>query len=136
MSGIIGSAGGRSGILGEKSPRFEIGTFTVGKESGGANLDSSSGGCYQLVGVMCTVNIRVKFDGSSDMVYNGLPFTSARRTSTATRENQNVGDVNMVYTDIDSQLFRIQTTSASNSHANLDTFEFSFTYPITGTDVG
>lgn len=136
MSGIIGSAGGKSGIIDETSPRFEKGTLTIGKESGTSSLDSSSGGCYQLLGGFCTVNIRIKFDGSGDMVYNGLPFTAGRRSSTASRENQNVGDVAMVYVDASSSLFRVQTTSASNSHGDNDTFEFSFTYPITGTDVG
>jgi len=136
MSGLVGSAGGKSGIIGETSPRFEIGTLTIGKESGSASLDSSSGGCYQLLGGFCSVNIRVQFDGSGDMVYNGLPFTAARRTSCASRECQNVGDVAMVYVDAGSSLFRIQTLSAGNSHADNDTFEFTLTYPITGTTIG
>ena len=75
------------------------------------------------------------FDGAGDMVYSGLPFTAARRVGTACRESQNVGDVGLVYVDNGSSLFRIQTTSASNSHGDNDTFEFSLTYPITGTQV-
>ena len=135
MSGIVGGAGSKSGIIGETEPRFEKGVLTIAKNSGSASLDSSSGGCYQLLGGFCTVNIRVMFDGAGDMIYSGLPFTAARRVGTACRENQNVGDVALAYVDSGSSLFRVQTTGASNSHGDNDTFEFSLTYPITGTDI-
>jgi len=135
MSGIIGGAGSKSGVIGITEPRFEIGTFTIVKDSGSAALDSSSGGCYQLLGGFCTVNMRVKFDGTGDMVYSGLPFTAARRVGAAFRENQNVGDLALIYVSDGSSVFRIQNSSASNTHSDDDTFEFSLTYPITGTDI-
>ena len=139
MSGIVGGAGSKSGVIGETEPAFEKGVFTIVKNSGSASLDSSSGGCYQLLGGFCTVNIKVMFDvsdgGTGDMIYGTLPFISARRVGTACRENQNVGDVALAYIDSGSSLFRVQTTGASNSHNDNDTFEFSLTYPIVGTDI-
>ena len=89
MSGLIGSAGSRSGLLGETELDYEEGTWTVAidngiLDAGSASLVSGTGtqggntGYYTKVGNLVYVNCPLKVDsvsGPSGSVFLNLPFT-------------------------------------------------------------
>jgi hypothetical protein len=90
MSGIIGSAGSKSGVIGETELDYEEGTWTPTNTNGGVNVLRSSGaaeGFYTKIGrlVVCTFFVRVinttsGANGGGDVPtagdMGGLPFTS------------------------------------------------------------
>ena len=85
MSGIINSAGSRSGVIGTTELDYEEGIWTVTAvdEGGGATftLDSSyNTGSYVKIGNLVTVQGVIKFDTPSDTGTGNLeiylPFTS------------------------------------------------------------
>jgi hypothetical protein len=73
MSGIIGGAGSKSGVIGITELDYETGTFTPT----GSNVNPS-GGKYMKIGqnVFCTVQITATGGGMASTI-GGLPFTSA-----------------------------------------------------------
>ena len=83
MSGLINSAGSRSGVLGTTEIDYEEGTFTPAIEFGGGAITShdSRYGRYILIGKMChiAVGARVNVAGSATggVTIVDLPFTSA-----------------------------------------------------------
>ena len=89
MSGIIGSAGSKSGIIGTTELDYEEGTFTAYWSRGGSQVAEGTGsnqvtytvqdGLYTKIGNLVTVVVNVKI--SADVISSGvmgvmLPFTS------------------------------------------------------------
>ena len=83
MSGIVGGAGSKSGVIGTTEIDYETGSFTPTIEFGGAFSGGSylfQVGKYTKIGNRCFFNcsVRVNAGGSSSggTVIQGLPFTS------------------------------------------------------------
>ena len=83
MSGIVGGAGSKSGVVGETEIDYEEGTWTVvidAEGSGSFVLDGSyNTGNYIKIGNQCTIAgyIQVNSDSSADGQVNiSLPFVS------------------------------------------------------------
>ena len=83
MSGIIGSAGSRSGVIGTTELDYEIGEWTPTNTNSGSNTLDAREGFYTKIGrlVVCTFFVRVinttggaNTPSAGDM--GGLPFTS------------------------------------------------------------
>ena len=71
MSGIIGGAGSKSGVIGTTELDYEAGEFTVS----GSNV-TSNGGRYIKIGNVVNVTFRfTAINGSSTSSPGGLPFT-------------------------------------------------------------
>tara|TARA_R100000808_G_C2021515_1_gene69465 strand:+ start:65 stop:523 length:459 start_codon:yes stop_codon:yes gene_type:complete len=85
MSGIVGGAGSKSGIIGETEIDYEEGTFTpyLGASGGGGNYGhTQADGAYVKVGKSVTFHIKIAVasdasGGSGYAVINSLPFTVA-----------------------------------------------------------
>lgn len=77
MSGKIGGAGGKSGIIGETELRYEEGTYTVIERQGG--ISGTAAGNYTLVGNMCTASgywtPSSNQPSETSLPYIALPFT-------------------------------------------------------------
>ena len=78
MSGIIGGAGSKSGIIGETELDYEEGVFTLTHVGSTHGLGTQS--CnYVRVGNLCSIYMDINFnaDGkTSSANFSGLPFTS------------------------------------------------------------
>jgi len=76
MSGIIGSAGAKSGVIGETEIDYEEGDWTAAND--GITLTGASGPNYTKIGRMVTVYgyITVAQESTGDFVVTGLPFTN------------------------------------------------------------
>ena len=85
MSGIIGGAGSKSGVIGETEIDYEEGTFPLafaasGETSGTYNMNSGADqGVYCRVGNIVTFNITATIlgtysPGSGYLILNSLPF--------------------------------------------------------------
>lgn len=72
MSGIIGGAGSKSGVIGKTEIDYEEGNWTPT----GTGVDSSSVGTYVKIGDMVFCSGWIITDGASTQAYGGLPFTS------------------------------------------------------------
>ena len=78
MSGIIGGAGSKSGVIGETEIDYEEGTWTLG--TGNMTAVSASFSCnYVKIGQLVTVNVKQTSGTlewtSSGGYLTGLPFT-------------------------------------------------------------
>ena len=91
MSGIIGGAGSKSGVIGTTELDYEEGTWTPVLISGGNSISVTAGtatGYYVRVGNMCQFSIQYNNATLSGTTANNdttisLPFTNAgNRTST------------------------------------------------------
>ena len=76
MSGIIGGAGSKSGVIGETEIDYETGTWVP---THGTFSLSSNTGTYTKIGTLVTVMGYAVFNSTanSDANWGGLPFTSA-----------------------------------------------------------
>ena len=75
MSGIINSAGSKSGVIGETELDYEEGTWTA-KDNAGADLDNQSPALeYTKVGRIVTIRMDVTWTTESSSTLKGLPFT-------------------------------------------------------------
>jgi len=80
MSGIINSAGSRSGVIGETELDYEEGTWTPATSTSGYTI-SSQDGTYIKIGKQIFIHGNITLsavDGSSNstFVISGFPFTS------------------------------------------------------------
>ena len=73
MSGIINSAGSRSGVIGTTELDYETGTFTPTSSIS----TSTANGTYTKIGRLVHVVINLVFDAGGSPTYGGLPFTSS-----------------------------------------------------------
>lgn len=75
MSGLVGGAGSKSGIIGETEIEYEEGTFTCSKVSGGTGTGSYTG-TYVKVGkmVQIIVNFNTGDRAPGSGTYWSLPF--------------------------------------------------------------
>tara|TARA_R100001594_G_scaffold46230_1_gene79283 strand:+ start:166 stop:639 length:474 start_codon:yes stop_codon:yes gene_type:complete len=83
MSGIIGSAGGKSGIIGETELDYEVGEWTASIETTSTNFTttgrSTEGWYYKIGGIVeCffSVSINSPSGGAGNVVISGLPFVA------------------------------------------------------------
>ena len=79
MSGIINSAGSRSGVIGTTELDYEEGTFTP-TNNGGTVTMSKNTVYYTKIGRLVTVNVYVDLGSNGDstaMMMAGAPFASA-----------------------------------------------------------
>ena len=84
MSGIIGGAGSKSGVIGTTELDYEEGTWTAGIESGGGSFDTAVNCTYTKIGrqVTCHMYLNALASPTGDpFVLNGLPFTSSSSPS-------------------------------------------------------
>ena len=87
MSGIIGGAGSKSGVIGITELDYEEGTFTATLTSETPpSTPPTATGEYTKIGKVCHFNI-YRFDnantsgGSGQMLVTGLPFTAFEATA-------------------------------------------------------
>ena len=88
MSGIINSAGSRSGVIGTTELDYEEGTYTptlTGSTSGTWTMSTYSTLAYTKIGRTCYVNGQVSPDGGSlsGTMSVSLPFTGSNITARA-----------------------------------------------------
>tara|TARA_Y100000588_G_C13889898_1_gene768232 strand:- start:314 stop:766 length:453 start_codon:yes stop_codon:yes gene_type:complete len=85
MSGLIGSAGSKSGLLGETELDYETGSWTPNTNSQGNLTFSIQSAQYTKVGRLVTVQAYLEGNnnGSSNVDYKiyGLPFTALANAS-------------------------------------------------------
>jgi hypothetical protein len=85
MSGIIGGAGSKSGVIGQTELDYEEGTFTVSSNTGTIGSET---GFYTRIGNLCQFSIYAyNFTGQTGGVafdLYGLPFTSKNHETMAT----------------------------------------------------
>ena len=77
MSGIIGGAGSRSGVVGETEIDYEEGTWTPADTNG--NTTGTPFGMYTKIGNLVTASFHLvtgSLSGTSRFYITGLPFTS------------------------------------------------------------
>ena len=96
MSGIIGGAGSRSGIIGQTELDYEEGEWTPNLTAGGTSMSTASGndspeGFYTRIGntVYLTINLwGLPVEQSAGaMKVAGLPFTSAQDAIFSSAQN-------------------------------------------------
>ena len=76
MSGLINSAGSRSGVLGTTELDYEEGTWTPKQDSGGTVFGGSAVGKYIKIGTLVNVWFDVSnWDSNDPYIYN-LPYQS------------------------------------------------------------
>ncbi len=77
MSGIVDSAGSRSGVIGTTELDYEEGTYTLNEKQGG--ISGTATGYYTLIGNMCTVSgywtPSSNQPSETSLPHIGLPFT-------------------------------------------------------------
>ena len=83
MSGIIGGAGSKSGVIGTTELDYEEGTWTPASSS--INLSPSNGANYTRIGNRVTVSAYITTTQTStgDFVIEGLPFTNTGASQAA-----------------------------------------------------
>ena len=83
MSGLINSAGSRSGLIGYTEIQYEEGDWTPA--SSGLTLTPSSGCKYTVIGNRVTVGAYITLSGSTsgDLIISGLPFTNTGASGSA-----------------------------------------------------
>ena len=93
MSGIVGGAGSKSGVIGETELDYEEGTWTVAIDNGvldagsaslvsGAGTQGGNTGYYTKIGNLVYLNCPLKvsaMSGASGSVYMNLPFTATNQ---------------------------------------------------------
>ena len=95
MSGLVNSAGSKSGVIGTTELEYEEGKFTPVLQGSSATFANSGQiGNYRRIGNLCFINIWVSnatgATSSSGSIYiSGLPFTGA--TNSDTYENNYTG---------------------------------------------
>ena len=79
MSGIIGSVGSKSGVIGETELDYETGTWIVTCQNSVSLYADYRTGAYTKIGRMVTCGGQIRIDnsqGGADLIIH-LPFTSA-----------------------------------------------------------
>ena len=132
MSGIINSAGSRSGVIGTTELDYEEGTFSVN----GTNITQNYTGNYQKIGnwVNCTCDVRGSAS-STEADIGGLPFTSIAGNAgggIATKQNSTAlaGEVLSVYVQPSDTHFNIIIDQTSKTFLINQTIYCAFTYKI------
>ena len=123
MSGIIGGAGSKSGIIGNTELDYEEGTFTP-TVSSGTHSGLNAAGTYTKIGRICFVVIRLgdvnassgnAYSASSSQFIGGLPFTSSNTHGSPAGGLTTVYDIRISWPEAGNQLkWRID---ANNDYA-------------------
>ena len=130
MSGIIGGAGSKSGVIGTTELVYEEGTFTPVIAPGGGSMGTSSGaGRYILIGNLVYVNFHVHMSGShsgaSGLVYcSGFPFTKKTGSS---RVHQQPGYYNL---NIDGYPVKFRLEGNNHTGVFMEGHETDFCEPV------
>ena len=77
MSGIIGGAGSKSGVIGETELDYEEGTWTPT----GTNVTGYSGSRYTKLGKCVICHYYYETTGTASTPLGGLPFTASTESS-------------------------------------------------------
>lgn len=103
MSGIIGSAGSRSGVIGTTEIDYEEGTWTATCNNGVTLYSNTDLGSYTKIGrmVTCGGQFRVSNDNNSAALQFNLPFTS----------RSGPGESSEIYTSSTLRMYNINTAS-------------------------
>ena len=143
MSGIIGGAGSRSGVIGETELDVEEGLWTPTDSGFDVSGTFTSGGKYVRIGKMVWVSGWVKGSGSiatsggASTICGGLPFTIANGAATITSCLANSGTMvkhlycwnNNIYTIYPANVGN--TTSANTEFsATGDGINFELQYEV------
>ena len=83
MSGIINSAGSKSGVIGETEIDYEEGEWTPASSS--INLTPSNGANYTRIGnrVIVSAYLTTTQSSTGDFIVSGLPFTNTGASQAA-----------------------------------------------------
>ena len=132
MSGIVNSAGSRSGVIGTTELDYEEGEFAPH----GTNITYNYTGHYQKIGnwVTCTCDVRGSAS-STEADIGGLPFTSSAGNAgggTVTKQNSTAqaGEVLSIYVKSTDTHFNIVLADVSKTFLINETVYCEFTYKI------
>jgi hypothetical protein len=102
MSGLINSAGSKSGVIGTTELDYEEGTWTVTCNNGITLYSNTDLGSYTKIGrmVTCGAQVRVSNDNSEAALQFNMPFLS--RTTSEDSGNHTAGSLRIYNIDIDS----------------------------------
>ena len=142
MSGMIGGAGSKSGIIGETELDYETGKYTVSDLSG--NVSGTATGNYTLIGDICTAQGYWQSTSTQSTNTNNphfaLPFTcSAHGLGTVMFENVELGGMYTIATVYPTHnywraFWVVQTNSwgllQAGNISNNDIIVFNITYKI------
>ena len=78
MSGIINSAGSKSGVIGTTELDYEEGTFTPTNNGTGWSNSATTSNTYVKIGksVTCYMYLQLTSGSATNMIVDDLPFTS------------------------------------------------------------
>ena len=131
MSGLIDSAGSRSGVIGTTELDYEEGEFAPH----GTNIVYNYTGYYQKIGswVTCTCDVRGANTTEADI--GGLPFTSGAGNAgggSVTKQNSTAqaGEVLSIYVKPSDTHFNIVLADISKTFLINETVYCTFTYKI------
>jgi hypothetical protein len=126
MSGIIGGAGSKSGVIGETEIDYEEGDWTPT----GSNLGSPVG-IYTKIGNLVYVDGMIIPDGDTSSVFGGLPFTTASKGSGVVGyQNQDTTTTWSVLSDEFVKTFTFRAGSTSKSLNNAKELRFAMSYIV------
>ena len=92
MSGIIGGAGSKSGVIGTTELEYEEGDWTPRQDSSGTAFGTAATGRYIRIGDMVNLWFDVSnWDSDDRFIYN-LPFTAAAGIQGSADMNYNNAD--------------------------------------------
>jgi len=100
MSGIVGGAGSKSGVIGITELDYEEGTWTPTVSTGGAAFGSVPKCSYIRVGKLCYINFFWYFGatGDTNAAYgDGLPFPAVATAYPATGFSSDIGTTNISF---------------------------------------
>ena len=114
MSGIIGGAGSKSGVIGTTELDYEEGNWTPTNSN---TLTGGPNGTYVKIGklVLCSFYLLANASSATTGDFGGLPYTS---NSAPTNDGAGAGGGTVTYTNNDSVNYSIRVNS------NTKTFRF------------
>jgi len=132
MSGIIGGAGSKSGVIGTTELDYEEGIW----EPSGTNLHADQDGYYTKVGRLVTCTCRM--NGSTGQVpvpMSGLPFTQVADSSTygngggvVTWHNDSAGETYTIQVNEDAVTFYLRYGTVNKNVESGKTYVACFQY--------
>ena len=126
MSGIIGGAGSKSGVIGTTELDYEEGTFTPT----GTGLLTAEG-TYTKIGNMVSVEGRIATNDTTTESFGGLPYTTSTYTSgTVGWQNMETTTTWSALTGEGDQTFYFKTGSTAKSLTTGKELRFAISYPI------
>jgi hypothetical protein len=131
MSGIIGGAGSRSGVIGTTELDYEEGTWTPIDTGAYSATLSSLSGTYTKIGNMAYVkaNFHVSSGGSGAEISN-FPFTTGSYACTGTRESGRAGNMFAGRMSASTTNCAVSKYDANSAVVTGDTFYLMMIYEV------